>query len=492
MLKQIDAFLNRFTMYKVMLYGLILLLVVADILAWTGQLAIGPVALLVSAILLGLVCYITNEILGRLFHAPRNSESYLITALILTCILPPSDSLHRALLVAVTGVIAMASKYILTWRGSHFLNPAATGAFVMSVTGLLPAMWWAASPTMIIPTSLLALAVLRKQRKFQLFFVFAASAILLLLYIGVGFHDQTAWAVFKSAWLSWPIIFLGSIMLTEPTTLAPTRYYQLLEGALVGVVFASQLRVGAVTATPQTALLVGNLLTLFAVPTIGTMFKLKQINTLAQNTYDLVFEPVGRTIPFTPGQYLEWTLDYPKADIRGNRRLFSIASSPTETEFHLGTKSYETGSTFKKALLALQPGSQIRVAHPAGSFTLPTKNDRPIVFIAGGIGITPYRSMVKYLSDTNQTMDITLLYSARSEADFVYRDVFDSAASVGVKPIYTTERLDTAAFEKLLPNLRQSLIYISGPDAMVTSYKNMLKGLGVKASSIKTDHFTGY
>jgi Na+-transporting NADH:ubiquinone oxidoreductase subunit NqrB len=223
MLKTIDAFLNRLTMYKIVLYGLLVLLIIADILAWTGVLSIGPVALLVSGVVLGATCYIANELLGRLYHAPRNSESYLITALILTCILPPADSVHRALLVALTGVIAMASKYLLTWRGSHFLNPAATGALVMSVAGLLPATWWVATPAVVIPTSLLALAVLRKQRKFQLFLVFAGSVILLMLYIGVGFHDQSVWNVFKNAWLSWPIIFMGSIMLVaKPTSYTVT------------------------------------------------------------------------------------------------------------------------------------------------------------------------------------------------------------------------------------------------------------------------------
>jgi ferredoxin-NADP reductase len=492
MLKAIDAFLNRLTMYKIVLYGLIVLLVIADILAWIGTLSIGPVALLVSALVLGITCYVSNELLGRLYRAPRNSESYLITAMILACILPPADSVHRALLVALTGVIGMASKYLLTWRGSHFLNPAATGAFVMSVAGLLPATWWIATPSLVVPASLLALAVLRKQRKFQLFFVFAASAILLMLYIGVGFHDQSVWSVFKNAWLSWPIIFMGSIMLTEPTTLPPTRYYQLLFGVLVGTVFASQLHVGRVTAAPQVALIIGDLMTLIAAPTVGIMLRLKMITTLAPDTYDFAFEPVGRRVAFVPGQYLEWTLEHPRADIRGNRRIFSISSSPTEPELHVGTKTYEPGSTFKKALLGMKVGSYIRAAHPAGSFTLPKSSGRPLIFIAGGIGITPFRSMVKQIVDTGQQRNMTLLYSARTEADFVYREVFDAAAANGLKSLYRTDRLDAQLLKETLPGLLQSTIYISGPDAMVTGYGHMLRSLGVKARDIRTDHFSGY
>lgn len=489
--KAIDAILNRFTMYKVMLYGLVLLLVAADALAWAGTISIGPMALLLSAAILGTVCYVTNELFGRIFKAPRNSESYLITALILTCILPPADSLHRALLVAFAGAIAMVSKYILVRRGSHFLNPAATAAFVVSVTGLLPATWWIASPALAPFTALLALAVLRKQRHFQLFFVFALSALLLMLYIGVGFHDQSAASVFKNAWLSWPIIFMGSVMLIEPSTLPPTRYYQLLVGVLVGAVFASQLHVGSVTATPQTALLIGNLMTLLAVPAMGALLRLKQITPLAPNIYDLAFErPKG--LQFAPGQYLEWTLSYPRADIRGNRRTFSIASAPTEPDVHIGIKTYQPSSTFKQALLRLQPGQYIRAAHVAGNFTLPRDTKRPLVFIAGGIGITPFRSMVQQLVDTNQQRNITLLYSATTEADFVYREVFQSATTVGLKAHYVTGRLDEATIRDCVPGLQQSLVYISGPDAMVTGYKHMLRGMGVGQANIKTDHFTGY
>jgi len=342
-----------------------------------------------------------------------------------------------------------------------------------------------------IPTGILALAVLRKQRKFQLFFAFAASAILLMLYIGVGFHDQSFWDVLKNAWLSWPIIFMGSIMLTEPTTLPPIRYYQLLFGVLVGTVFASQLHIGRVTATPQIALIIGDVMTLLVTPTVGIMLRLKMVTTLAPNTYDLAFEPVGRRIAFIPGQYLEWTLDHPHADIRGNRRIFSIASSPAESELHVGTKTYEPGSTFKKALLGMQVGSYIRAAHPAGSFTLPT-NNRPLIFIAGGIGITPFRSMVQHVMDTGQQRNMTLLYSARTEADFVYREVFDAAAANGLKAHYLTDRLDEVMLKEMLPELDKSMVYISGPDAMVTGYKHMLRGMGVKARDIKTDHFSGY
>jgi ferredoxin-NADP reductase len=348
-----------------------------------------------------------------------------------------------------------------------------------------------ATPVLAPFTVLLGLVVLRKQRKFALFFSFAVPAVLLLLYIGSVLQDQQAGAVAKDALLSWPIIFFGSIMLTEPSTLPPTRYYQLLFGALTGFVFASQLHVGIVSATPQAALLVGNLFTLVAAPAAGAMLRLKRISQLAPNLYDVVFERPKR-IRFAPGQYLEWTLPHHSADARGNRRTFSIASSPTEPDLHIGVKTYQPSSTFKRALLALKPGALIRAAHVAGNFTLPLHTNKPLVFIVGGIGITPFRSMLKYLADTKEQHDITLLYIANSEADFIYKDVLQQAEAIGLKTRYIISRAEEDTLRDYVPLLQRGLAYISGPDAMVSHYKRMLTSLGVARSSIKTDHFTGY
>src|SRR5438445_4492057 len=121
----------------------------------------------------------------------------------------------------------------------------------MSATGLLPATWWVATPYLAPFMALLALVVLRKQRKFTLFFVFALAATVLLLYTGSVLHGQAGLGVLRNAWLSWPVIFTGSIMLTEPASLPAARYYQLLYGVLVGAVFASQLHAGPIAATPQ-------------------------------------------------------------------------------------------------------------------------------------------------------------------------------------------------------------------------------------------------
>jgi ferredoxin-NADP reductase len=153
---------------------------------------------------------------------------------------------------------------------------------------------------------------------------------------------------------------------------------------------------------------------------------------------------------------------------------------------------YPKSSTFKKALIALEPGKYIRVAHVAGNFTLPDDPSRPLLFIAGGIGITPLRSMLKYLIDAKQKRNIVLIYLANSSQEFVYGDVLKQAEEIGLKTHYEVNRLDASALKKTVPDLDKRQAYISGPDAMVSNYRAILNSLGMHGSSVKTDHFTGY
>lgn len=488
----IDSILNRFTMYRVLLYGLIGLLAIAEILALTGAISVSAAGLAATTVALIAGCYLANRLLAWWLHAAPNSESWLITALILACLFSPSTDPRRLALAFCAGLIAMASKYILVLRGSHIFNPAAVAALIMSVAGLLPATWWVASPALAPFTILLALVVLRKQRKFGLFISFAVTAVLMLLFVSGILHGQPADDVLENAALSWPIIFMGSIMLTEPITLPATRYYQMLFGVLVGAVFASQLHFGGVATTPQLALLIGNLFAVVFVPSMGAMLRLKYIQRLSADIYSAVFERPVRKLAFAPGQYMEWTLPHAHADSRGNRRTFSIASSPTEPDIHIGFRSYERSSSFKNALLALKPGQYIRAAHVAGNFVLPVTPTEPLLFIAGGIGITPMRSMVQYLIDTSQQRDITILYFASEPEGFVYQDTLGRAQTVGVTTYYIVGRPDADTISNHVPDLRSRTAYISGPDALVSSCKATLRTLGIPASHIRTDHFSGY
>lgn len=489
-MKTIDAILNRYTMYRVILYGLGAFLVIAGVLAQLGTISISAVGLVSSTVVLIVSCYLANKVFATIRRVPYNNESWLISALILACILPPTTDSTKLGLIALAGAIAMASKYLLVYRGSHVFNPVALGAFVVSATGLLAVTWWVATAYLTPFLVILGIIVLRKQREFTLALVFGLIALMLLLYTGIFLNGLDATEVAKSIFTAWPLIFFGSIMLNEPTTLPPTRYYKILFAILVGAIFASGLRLGPISTTPQFALLIGNLFTLMLIPIFGAMLQLKRIDKLAPDIFNLTFESPKRALRFEPGQYLEWTLPHKHTDSRGNRRMFSIASAPTEDVVMIGIRQYARSSSFKKALLAMQPGQKIRVARVSGGFTLPKKHDEPLLFMAGGIGITPIRSMLKYLVDTGQKRNIVLIYVATKQEDLVYREVFDQAKAIGLKTLYATGILNAESIKKAVPDLNKRTAYISGPDAMVTNYKGILRKLG--AHGIRTDHFTGY
>jgi ferredoxin-NADP reductase len=217
---------------------------------------------------------------------------------------------------------------------------------------------------------------------------------------------------------------------------------------------------------------------------------------------DYAFTP-DRTASFLPGQYMEWTLDHPKVDSRGNRRTFSIASSPTEPNIHMGVKFYEPSSTYKKALSSLKPGGVVYAGPIAGDFVLPADKSEKLVLIAGGIGITPFRSMLKYLLDMREQRDIVLVYAVSDPSEVAYEDVLKAAEAKGVHVIRlltaettpegwkgATGRLTGDFIKEHIKDHTERSFYISGPNAMVQGTRDTLRKLNVK--KIKTDYFTGY
>ena len=221
---------------------------------------------------------------------------------------------------------------------------------------------------------------------------------------------------------------------------------------------------------------------------------------MSDDIYNFAFRS-DKPFPFRPGQYMEWTLGHANADSRGNRRYFTLASAPTERAIQLGVKFHNPSSTFKKALAAMQPGDTILAGQLAGDFTLPKNSARDsarkLAFIAGGIGITPFRSMVKDLVDRGEQRDIVLFYSNRTESEVAYRDVFDEATQkIGLKTVYVMTdggtRLNAAVIMREMPDWRLRTFYLSGPHAMTDAFTATLRGMGVPRTHIKTDFFPGF
>lgn len=489
-------------MYRLVLYGLIILACYSILAAFIGGLAYSASALLLTLLLLILPAFILNLFFAKIFKATINIESSYITALILFFLVPPVDSLQATLMALGVSCLAVVSKFIFTYRKKHIFNPAALAVFVFYFLGY-GAFWWIATPILLPPTLILGLLVVRKIRRFSLLISFLASAILVIIIFAL-INKFSVLDSIAQLFLSWPLIFFGTIMLTEPLTTPPTRRLQMIYGGLVGVIFSFQLPVFGFYTSPEFALLIGNIFS-FAVSPKGKMYlTLKRSNEIADHTYEFVFA-TPQKIAFRAGQYLEWTLSQYKTDTRGNRRYFTIASSPADQDIKIAVRMNEPQSSFKNNLKNMKVGDKILAGSLAGDFTVLKPPKEKFVFIAGGIGITPFRSIVSDLVNTKDTRSFILFYANKTAKEIAYKDFFDEASKViDLKVYYSVSdeneknwggirgRLSKDLLIKLVPDLMQRIFYLSGPELMVEGYKKLLLSMNVSRGNIKTDYFPGF
>jgi glycine betaine catabolism B len=504
-LHKIDGVLNNFTMYRVIFYGLIVMSLFAVVMGLFGLLQYDGLDLLLSSFILTATCYVTNHLFAKIFKAVVNIESSFITALLLFFLMPPLKTVEGALLLVIAGTIAMASKYVLALHKKHIFNPVAVAAVALSFHPNTLAIWWIGTPIMLPVTAIVGFLVVRKIRRFTLFFAFLTTsyfAIMLFAYVN---HVRGV-DLFIQQFTSWPLIFFGTFMLTEPLTTPSTRKLQIVYGALVGVLFGMPLNLGILYSSPEVALIIGNIFSYLSGPKKNLLLSLSTKSKIAPDIYHFRFA-ADQKLPFVPGQYLEWTLSHKHPDTRGNRRYFTIASSPTENDFMIGVKISPDSSSFKKALLNMNEGEKLFASHLAGDFTLRPNANEKLVFIAGGIGITPFRSIIKHLLDTNQKRDIILLFACAKKEEFVYEDIFTAAEKAfGMKTVYVitrpenapenwageTGRITDEMIIKVVPDYKKRVYYISGPNAMVEGYKSLLTTLAIPKKQLVTDYFPGF
>lgn len=204
-----------------------------------------------------------------------------------------------------------------------------------------------------------------------------------------------------------------------------------------------------------------------------------------KNIFSLILEkPEG--FSFYPGQYLDIEL---ATDDQFKSRAFTISSAPTE-DFLMITSKIGV-SDFKKAMETLKTGDQISSSHPAGTFTL--DETEPAVFIAGGIGITPFRSIVKFAIDQNLLTPITLIYS-NSDDNFLFKNELRCwqklYSNLTINYIVSSKngRLD----QDKLSLVTNAIYYLAGPPTMVDDFEKMLLDLKIDSTNIRTDRFDGY
>lgn len=506
-MKFIDDILNKFTMYKLALYELIALLVIAGILGFFHLVPYSPVHLAYSVAVIFAIAWVVNKIFAFFYEAPSNPESTYITALILALLITPAQSFADVQFLVLVGWAAswaIASKYILAIKDKHIFNPAAFGVAITALFLNQGATWWVGTLWMLPFVAVGGFLLARKIRRVDMVVIFGAAIVGTIILLGYSQGGVTH--VIQQALLYSPAVFLGTVMLTEPLTTPPTKFLRFWYAVLVGFLFAPEVHIGSFYFTPEIALLVGNLYSYLVSSKSKPILTFIERIQLAPDTYEFVFQP-DRKLGFKAGQYLEWTLPHRKVDGRGIRRYFTVASSPTDPNLRLGVKFYPNGSSFKKKLLSMQRGERLVAGQLAGDFVLPRDTKKKLVFIAGGIGVTPFASMIRHLLDKNEKRDIVLLYSNKTIADTAYVDLLDRAdreLGIEILPVFTNQSPELKAKNEFpdaispelimreVPDYRNRIYYLSGPHAMVESFTDELSKLGIPRRHIKKDFFPGF
>lgn len=499
-LGQVDNLLDCLTSYRLALYSLLAFVGWAIVASWLGEVAFRWYEILASASWLVAVCYITNSAFSRFWNIPRNKESGLITALILALILTPAHDLGDYLILATAGALAMLSKYLLVYGKRHIFNPAALGAFAVAQLFDYHPSWWVGVAILAPLVFAAGQLILRKMKRYLMVSIFM---VVYLGYLIANFmlKDQSG-QLLHIVWLgltATPVLFFAYIMFTEPST-SPHKLSQAMPYA---VLIAALYSVTSLRIAPEEALLIGNTFAFIMSPSRRLELALVKKKQEAKDIYSYVFGG-QKNLSFQAGQYLEWTLPIAKTDSRGNRRYFTISSSPTENNLMFTIKEPTPRSSFKTGLDHLKPGDKMVAYQLEGSFVLPKNKNQRLAFIAGGIGVTPFRSITKYLIDSNQSRDIVLLYSANNAREFAFTNLFDGAKEAGVATHYALSAdppanwdglvgpLDGRMIKKAVTDYKERTFYVSGPYGFVTAAREALLKMGLPESKIITDYFPGY
>jgi ferredoxin-NADP reductase len=220
----------------------------------------------------------------------------------------------------------------------------------------------------------------------------------------------------------------------------------------------------------------------------------------AANIRTFFFKP-EKPFEYTAGQYIELNLKHPKADDRGVKRWFTLSSPPGQEFLTITTKhAAEKGSTFKQALWNLKPGDEAIMTGPFGDFVLPKLIQTPLVFVAGGIGLTPFHSILEWLANNGEKRPIKMLYAVRTEDEIVFQQTFEKA---GVQPTIIVSdpspawggergRLSADIIIGLTQPEDNALVFVSGPEAMIQALAKDLHKAGIDKSQIVTDEFPNY
>ncbi|MGH3114993.1 MAG: FAD-dependent oxidoreductase [Gaiellaceae bacterium] len=233
--------------------------------------------------------------------------------------------------------------------------------------------------------------------------------------------------------------------------------------------------------------------------------KIKEKREVAKGTLLVTFDLLGEEVDFTAGQYFFVTLpDVGDQDDKGLRRHITVVTSPNEKGV-LGFATRMRDSAFKRSLAKLPVGAEVDVETPKGSFALPEDASRPLVFVAGGIGITVFRSMLRYIQEEGLPHRVTLIYSNRDRESTAFLDELRALESenANLRLVLTmtqdpgwegeTRKIDSEFLQDHLgENLDENTFLVAGPPAMVEGVQQALDEAGVDEQNVNAERYSGY
>jgi len=506
MKRWLDRVTGMLPMYKLVLFVLIAIGINALVLSLLGQFSYGPLPLLASALVALVFTNASGWVAAKIARVEPHTVSSFITGLLVFFVMQPKLDLLGLSGIALAGVVAGLSKYLIAVRGRHVFNPAAFGAIVPTLIvfttfiGMSFGAWWVGTPQLQPIIVLGAFLVLYRTQRLTVgvtFVVLAAAFATTVAVVG----GQGVGPALQQVLLQSPILFFAGFMFSEPLTLPPRRWQQVVEAVVVALLFTVPLPVGPVSNSPLFALLVGNLLAFFFGQRRGVRLTYLGKEQLGGTTWELAFTP-SRPVRFLPGQYMELTIPHRKADFRGSRRYFSIASAPNDAKLTFAITVPSKSSSFKRSLLDLEPGAVISGTGVGGDFALPRDASEPLLLVAGGIGITPFASQLAHATERGEKRDVVVVYATSTPGPLPYADLLEkSGARVvlfgpapdslpagwehGGEGRVTGDRLAAA-----VPDAGKRRAFVSGPPALVADLRKALRSQG--ARRVHSDYFSGY
>ncbi len=251
MITRVDDLLDRITMYRLVLYVLIGLILLAEVLSFFHLLPFSPFSLLISTVFLVLVCW--------------------------------------------AAILAISSKYILSINNKHIFNPAAIAVVITSFATGYSASWWVGTASMLPAVLLAGVLLVRKLRQSEMVLLFIAASLVTVCIIsllqGLSVTKELRLLLVES-----PIFFFAAIMLTEPLTAPPTQKLKNIYGVMIGILFIPQIHIGPVYSTPELALITGNIYSYIVSPKLKVALKLRRKSNIASDIVDFVLKPSQRLL----------------------------------------------------------------------------------------------------------------------------------------------------------------------------------------------------